>query len=427
MLNPENLRGYFLSPGAPYPRPLPELKCTQNLAPFANLKRLEVLEIYSDFAEQRHNIVSMLLYSPELEVLSLSLSKNEIMRMFSGSTMGDYQHFFYDMCKDFGEKTLERAVSPLRLRKLSLGLCVLLYQPQVRYPSSQTPGNGFADCRYPAHYLTKLTDLEYLEEVHIHNEWVDDGLDPEWIGEQNAAFAWQTFCPGYCPNLRRLSINRLDEAPAQFLRDLEEPRILTELVVNSMGNLTFELAVELFEEKTGTYNDTRDGEMRLSKLGRISRTPNMLAIEQQFPFGETTRLWKELMRCTGLRKLNVCTFLWSDTAIGMYTQMKPSHSQLDSYLPDRHQRRQILKTISKLGNLSELCLRSEAPYEGDARQLSLAFALQLAAVGKSLRYIKIGEYAWRVQRDGPVVEKVDELDRWETEGIELFGLFENGS
>lgn len=200
-----------------------------NLALFRGLTRLEVCEIYSDLVRQGSDIVSVLLSSPQLNALSLSLNRQSAYRSNNEHNDGFCLHFFRNLCHEYQTRAQKSNRSPLSLRKLDLGYSVYLYQPQF-WPqlSKERDQHKPTGLRGPALYLKDLTNLEFLEEVYVDN----DGENVGQIRRNHVKIAWDTFTRGLYLNLRRLSIEMLDSEAIRWLVEDLKPGYLSELMIH---------------------------------------------------------------------------------------------------------------------------------------------------------------------------------------------------
>jgi hypothetical protein len=167
-----------------------------DVAVFSDLTELTLNELYDDLPWWKSQITRVLNNSPRLSRLQLSISRRTLYRYHADGESEAFDRFFDQLCDNHGES----GAPPLHLRSLHLGTAV--------YPT-----------RLPS--LQKLTDLRFLEEVHITNGRVWHGslniIDPGYTTYLGGGLAYDAFGPAHCPRLRSFRLTEYDECVHRFL------------------------------------------------------------------------------------------------------------------------------------------------------------------------------------------------------------------
>lgn len=82
----------------------------------------------------------------------------------------------------------------------------------------------------------------------------------------------------------------------------------------------------------------------------------------------------------------------------------------------------LTSTIPSLENLSELCIRCRSTHDEEAEDQYLYVAQELASSSTSLQYIKVSDKVWRIYDAGSSALRLEELDEYQAEEIELFSF-----
>jgi hypothetical protein len=176
---------------------IPDLWGWHDLSPFRGLRSLTLKQLDDDLLRWRQHIAGVLVHSPDLRALDLSLSAFAINNAFRHNEPHRYTGFFNRLCNHYAAA----GGKPLQLSCLRCGHAI--------YPTSQAS-------------LAKLTDLAYLEEVYICNEEV------RWEGRViislythhnhlRSRIAFNAFLPQNCPNLRHFYVHRYALDVYEFL------------------------------------------------------------------------------------------------------------------------------------------------------------------------------------------------------------------
>ncbi|EPE36538.1 RNI-like protein [Glarea lozoyensis ATCC 20868] len=156
---------------------------TQNVPYFPNLTSLEIVGLHGNLEEARKDLVKLLLQSPRLRSLNLSICTDTIRRLQRGTAGQRKQcvEFLVYLIKDFAEA----GGKPLQLKNLVLGVGVVPWKSEKS--------------------LHELVDLEYLEKVHIENN-----LSVFTLVKSIHTIDWEIFTPDHTPKLRAFSVFELD-------------------------------------------------------------------------------------------------------------------------------------------------------------------------------------------------------------------------
>ncbi|PVH78978.1 hypothetical protein DL98DRAFT_572761 [Cadophora sp. DSE1049] len=341
-------------------RPLFE---TQDFSPFTNLTELELYEIHGDLNQARSDIVKILLASPDLRSLGLSLNGDTVIRLDQEAQdigeMGGYLDFLKTLISEY----VTAGGQPLHLRKLVLGLSIVLWED---------------DEQQPATYLGGLTDLSKLEEVYVCNNGVDTQLyfdDPDGI-------AWSTFTTETCPNLNILGVHKFTNDVERWIQGLE-PGYLSQLrIEETLGHGISEIRPAL-----EANDDQFRSRFRLLTL--VNADATVRGADGLVP-----------LEIPGLQALSV-------TLPQLTSDSKPA----------------VLTWISDSESLQQLCLQNAKELlEEDGEYETLV--KDIAAVAPYLRYLKLDGHAWRVWRNGDDEDenqyRLEKLDRVEERAVEAF-------
>jgi hypothetical protein len=349
------------------------LFATQSLSYFANLTTLEIRCIHGDLSKSRKYLVQVLLNSPNLESLSLSISADTIRRLEKVGS-NDHTLFLVSLIQDF----VQVGGKPLRLKKLILGLAVIP--------------------RKSRHSLQLLIDLTCLEEVHVENAlWFFDS-------DEYIVIDWEVFTPAYCPNLSSFSVYSLQD--------------IIHAIKRGLGSL----------KQVGIHVDTR---------ADVNGTMLSSAAKQQLVSHETRALTLINLynKYSGLDPLE--SMLNSIYFLSVLQSFGQSRNEWLSNIIYLAQRAPHLKQLFLAGVRSQdvECtefLGYEVQCNEDIDSWGWGSGIGLPEVGspqyqiahqcKNLSYIRIDNCAWRVLRDcvAPETISFERLDRFEAREIEAF-------
>ena len=341
-------------------RPLFE---AQNFSPFTNLSELELHEIHGDLSQARTDIVKILLASPELRTLSLSLNGDTIIRLDQEAQdigdMGGYLDFFKSLINEYEEA----GGQPLHLRRLVLGLSVVLWEDEEQQPAT---------------YLTGLTDLSDLEEVYICN----NGVDTQLYFEDPDGIAWSTFTPETCPSLVTLGLHKFTNTVKRWIQGLESGCLSQLRIEDTLGHDISEIRPAL-----RPHND------------QANSLPKMLTVVS----ADAT-----LSGPDGLVLLEISDL----QALAFTLPQLPSDSKPE-----------LLHWISEIQALNQLCVSRTRSLVGENDTVE-ALAQELAAHAPTLRYLKLDGHSWRIWRDYQSEQgahcRLEKLDRFEERAVDVF-------
>ncbi|KLU90605.1 hypothetical protein MAPG_10457 [Magnaporthiopsis poae ATCC 64411] len=166
-----------------------------HLVPFSSLTKLKIGDMYGldsplvgDLDSRlkddwKADILRILLASPDLQELSLAFGDGCV-KSLDDRFATRLAPFLQSLCEEYHTQ----GGKPLKLRALGLGLGVLLKS---------------------ASDLSKLVDLEHLQEVYIDNRGKMDGsgrCEPDGGWGINTQIAWHTFSQDDTPNLRQVKL-----------------------------------------------------------------------------------------------------------------------------------------------------------------------------------------------------------------------------
>jgi hypothetical protein len=352
------------------------------LADFSGLQELTLDNLYEELPWWRSQIVEVLKNSPSLQKLKLSLATETLFRYADLGERFDFEDFFDRLCDEYAET----GAAPLRLLSLHLGTAV--------YP-------------YKADSPKKLTDLRFLEEVHIENcgVWHRGAMVIDMYNdEEDSGIAFGAFGPAHCPNLRRLSL-------AEYQRDVHE-------FVAIIGDTSF-------TRKLAISSQSMDGGYELAALLRPD--PNypflplhlrMLNIELQ---RDQIRLFDEDGADLGNEDIPRAEQVLEDLVSGDDGTLEglAVHLKEDRRCFERLEL--LVDTVSQLANLTQLAVVASMYAEREMGVEALESAAhRLATAAPRLRYIRMYESYWRVWRNRDDTIRLDMLDRNEADKVELF-------
>ncbi|KAH7416781.1 hypothetical protein BKA64DRAFT_656098 [Cadophora sp. MPI-SDFR-AT-0126] len=341
-------------------RPLFE---TQDFSPFTNLTTLELHEIHGDLDQARRDIVKILLASPDLKTLSLSLNSDTVIRLDQEAQDIEEMGGYLDFLKTLIGEYVAAEGQTLHLRKLVLGLSIVLWED---------------DQQQPATYLDGLTNLSKLEEVYVCNNGVDTQLyfdDPDGI-------AWSTFTPETCPNLNILGLHKFTNDVERWIQNIG-PGYLSQLrVEETLGHDISEICAAL-----ESNDEEASSKVRMLTLVDADAT---------------------LRGADGLVSLKI-----------------PSLQALSVTLPQltSDSRPAVLTWISSWQSLQQLYLQNVKVIVGEDTEYE-NLVKDIAAVTPHLRYLKLDGHSWRIWRDGDNGDKSqyspEKLDKFEERSVEAF-------
>jgi hypothetical protein len=336
-----------------------------DLSGFSKMIDVEIFNIHSDLMNVKAALVQILLGSPNIRALSLSINSGTMEEHRSENTWDNelgYEGYLEFLCLDYAKA----GGKPLQLRKLVLGLGIVLWEP--------------------ADHLEKLTDLTYLEDVYIVNR--NSGFGTHYIDEDDGV-AWSLFTPTHCPNL------------------------------SSFGFYAFTKSVTKWFESQGSGYITRFSTVRASEE-EINKIVSTTKHGQSTSSAKLKSLTFDADEVGGMWHLN------HFPAINV--QDIQALSVVASYNTPERQAMFIL-WIKRAVNLEQMFIpRSDTwgspAYVHEDKLSEDSFEHKIAVACKNLRYLKLEQHAWCILRergDNEVFQiRIEKLDRFEWRTIEAY-------
>jgi hypothetical protein len=370
-----------------------------DLSIFRNLETLALTELCGDLIKWRQRITTILLNSPNLKRLHLSLSQRIVLRAHQTLPYSPelFLQFWNLLCANYAEQ----GGQPLALRSLICGECI--------FPTNHE-------------LLAKLVDRRWLEEVRIETTSSYWGIGPISYMFTQTPIIFDAFQPAYCPNLRAFSISSvvpgtmglisefamdpafskklkfhmgMDSRTASHIFRANPEYPCFPVVLRSLG----ELRIDSFE-RVGTSSPTYRLRVTPEGLDHIlsSNAESLDGLELRFelPF----RIWDIIRKGAPLMGQDVIEIL--ESRLPRFRRLKYLIINFD----DRSEQHWPVKT-------SDAGRRLHKEVEKMLRNL--------AQRAKQLEYACIAAHVWRVMRhkhDGRV--QVDEVDLREWKHIEFF-------
>ena len=180
-----------------FPHPCPITRTWHHdLSRFKDLESLTLNQLGGDLAQWREDIVRVLLGSPNLRALDLSLSGMRIHEIHVGGGDQYDRRWFDQLCDDYAARGGVR----LKLRSLRFGHAV--------FPMDHVS-------------LSRLTDLAHLEEVDVCNRnvsWGGGAIEVLYRSRHaRSGIVFASFGPAHCPRLRRFAAQRYGQDVYEYL------------------------------------------------------------------------------------------------------------------------------------------------------------------------------------------------------------------
>ncbi|RDL41179.1 uncharacterized protein BP5553_01158 [Venustampulla echinocandica] len=340
------------------------LFATQDLSLFTDLIELEIHEIHGDLTDMRRGIVDILLKSPNMGSLSLSLNADTLFRIEQDGTeeqMDEYIRFFNCLTDEY----VARGGGQLKLRKLALELSFTPLQDEQQEPTN---------------YLDRLTDLALLEEAYIGNGGLEMALS---IEQGDTHIGWGNFTPSTCPKLSTFGFYQVTDEVKRWVKELE-PGYLSQLRLDDSKGEDISDFCALFEGIDTIYSS------RPSML-TIVKAVKSLDAHGAFPLPTFPSLQALSISLEYITPVIKSAFLTWVKGLTCLEQLSLHHTRW------------------KL---------TDEEYE--------IFGRKIALNNKKLRYLKLEGLAWRVWHDGEYkgrgVCRLEKLDRFESREVEAFNL-----
>jgi hypothetical protein len=366
----------------------------QDLPIFKHLETLVAECRDNDVKEWKSQVVRVLRNAPNLHTLSLSVSKAVFVDRShdesddasdddeSAWADGTFKHVFDDICKQYEDT----GAAPLRLTSLRCGT---------------------AACPFDKAALMKLTDLSYLEQVHIQNEDVYMHGIPYLtvyadVDDEISGIPFEAFDPIHCPNLRRFSAYERCWDVSLFLK----------------ANLDFTRKLGVSFEYVESINLPRDREPPLFP----SLPFRMMDMTNKLFWSPASRLEDT---CFG-RSLSDLPRTNAESLEGLALELprvgdEEAEDVIGSY---KVETLDLVETVlGRLPKLSQLLVLDNAMARdrGAFTGAMKAATERLVISRPSLRYIGMFGRYWRVWRAGKQARmELEELDAREQADVELF-------
>lgn len=353
-----------------------EIVRDQNFSAFTDLEELAIYNIYDDPYRWRRHLVKILKNSPRLCKLGLSISAETIARFHLRGHHEAYTDFFDHFCNEYGRS----AASPLQLQSLKCGTGI--------WPKS-------------AASLRKLTDLFYLQEVHIENESVqgDGGIylylyDDD---EEESGIVFDTLLSYACPNLRRFTANQL------------QGDVYKALCSNTDVAWTSQLALSFENPNESGYE-----------------VAQILTEDSEYP-GLPMQL-----RMIDLDLKNSTRDETKTTLDNLVSSNYKTLEGLAIYLPQNHHGEighldLLQKTILQMQEITQISINRQNCHGNGSCAVESLYATsaeKLANAQPRLQCINICWSFWRISRcidaEGKVIVNLELMDEWERKDVELF-------
>lgn len=375
----------------------PLFSATQDIPAFSNLQVLKFNNIYGDIVSQRSRLVTILLASPDLVELSLSVNADAMFRLNKTGRYDDYYYFLEDLCSLYAA----RGGKPLRLRSLFLGLCIypwerhnLAIPPSLPREDLETYLNNLPKSP-PATCVYKLTDLCTLQELSIHNGGHIYVLDLS----DGSGIAWCTFTSSSCPELKSISIYLLTEETNNWLAS--ELQHFTQLRIETSDDGYYPL-FDLLNSGAGMPSTALP-----NSVASVASRPSVLVYEECLDLDDAEWFFPLLRVCNYLKGLKINL---GSSYISSRSSADSGHSV------------QFFDAVKDLINLEELYIYSwkELSMDDDWwEELCTQVAYDTANAGLKLRCLKVGSTAWRIWRSEGQV-RLETLDKYEQGNVQLF-------
>ncbi|KAK3296500.1 uncharacterized protein B0H64DRAFT_374578 [Chaetomium fimeti] len=371
--------------------PSPEVQLEQrrlyekpDLTVFSCLEELTLNNLYEELPWWRAQLALVFRNSPRLQMLTLSLANQTLEHYNTKGERDKFEGFFDQLCDDYGETE----ASPLRLRKLHLGNAV--------YP-------------YRLASLRKLTDLRFLEDVHVENVGVwHGGVIISMYDNDGSRIIFDAFGPANSPNLRRFSVAGYQSDVHHFLATLDPPsarRLAVSCLDMSMG---YEPAALL------RYNPIYPSlPLHLRMLEMELRRDEVRLFDND---GRDVNYWD--IPSAALMLENLVTGD-DGTLEGLAVNLtetpglKIGFEEMDL----------LVDALGKLANLTQLAVNMYGQKRVGPEEANKV-VLRLAGAAPRLRYIRLYSWYWRVWRaTGDTEIKLEELEPSEVGHVELFQGF----
>lgn len=352
-----------------------------DLTVFSCLEELTLNNLHEELPWWRDQLAQVLRNSPHLQMLELSLANQTLEHYNNRNEREKFENFFDQLCDDYGKT----GAAPLRLQSLHLGNAV--------YP-------------YSFDSLQRLSDLRFLEQVHIENVGVwHGGVIINMYNNDDSHLIFDAFGPAHCPSLRRFSVSGYQRDVHKHLASLD-PLFARKLALSCMDmSPGYEPAALLrpspiypslpLHLRMLEIELRRDQLRLLDDYGRLlgqDEIPSAKQVLEDLVSGDDGTLEGLVIHLTEI------------------PGPKISFDELDH----------LVDAIRKLDNLTQLAVNIHDEKRA-RREAANKIVRLLATAAPRLRYIRLYSWHWRVWRSmGDSKVKLEELDISEVQHVELF-------
>jgi hypothetical protein len=355
-----------------------------DLTIFSGLEELVLEGLAESISWWRSQLVQVLMNSPGLRKLGLSLSTETLGRHDADQDREEFDDFFDLLCDEYGRTS----TAPLHLESLDLGKAVYVYELRS---------------------LEKLTDLSYLREVRIDNSGVYNFVDVIMMydGGEWSGLAFDAFGPAHCPNLRRFTASNHRADVQAFLATVENPAFTRQLAVSCENtDWGYESAMLL---RTNPETPSRPLHLR------------MLDVDLQR---------EQIYLCDGQGKAQPRDTIPSAEQVldDLITGDEGTLEGLSVHLREDPEAKGYLEhlellivALTKLANITQLSINRHRWIGIDSAKTILEeVACMVAGRVRHLRYISVYGTCWKIWRLQDGVLRLEELEDREIRDVELF-------
>ncbi|KAK3984740.1 hypothetical protein QBC44DRAFT_387307 [Cladorrhinum sp. PSN332] len=348
-----------------------------HLSAFHNLTYLALHDIYDDLYHDRRQISRVLCQSPKLRGLELSLSRRDVIGRMISQSEGQCFGFFDQLCLDYAGG----GGQPLQLKTLKLGHSI--------YALDESS-------------LQRLTELTYLEEVHIHTTGILFN-DLEW------------FHPANCPNLRLLSAARYWGGMLGLLCKFAKHKSHSRKLALSFPPLRGDALLSSRNVDAGPLLRRREefpGLPMQMRMLDLSLDRNKIYLngfgtrESDLQFA--SQVLEDLVASNGNSLEGLTLRLPAKNKKG---GMGGGYNNITE--------QDLVSAVSGLSKLTQLCLDGAGSWRLDDTTM---MAEQVAVACPTLKYLRNEWECWKILRDEEGGVELEELTRDEWEKVELFSF-----